>query len=1329
MINFKQARKKLSKTFTGVAGASSSIDDLAKGISILGASTGEPNFTSVGLITSACAKAAKGASSLLARLTDKEGSVEQAEDMEIIFHLVCQQSFFRTLQKHIENTPYSHASNISIDSLKLQGAKLASLSTSLSGGYIELSEDGALFAAYGERVKTLLRAIYPAHIGIDDEASRLIKEAIQLVKVASSRHPALRYHFQMESHLDIQLQVRELKKFMENPEFQMSGTSEGAAVETVGSSLPSLHTRNVSDAEAKLAEVYRVLSVNPEVGSEALAELESISESIRKQFEAARNHLELGNLARAETVFRSVEKLLNRLSEPENIELRARSIANLGLIYYRRGKTRRARGYFRFSYRLHPDHPNIRNLRALSLHIEGHTDDAISFLEGEINKPAPARGSQQLYAQLLADSGETKLALEYIEGLASDDLEWVEIRARILMTMEQYSDARSILERVSDDQLTFEMKEQLAYCLAFPLVDRNHGPLRILQEQDKRDLDQAIELLEEPRRRYQVQGNQPAELQVQINIAVFQSRGGNLEGARQTLNAALAHSPNSSEALENRFIVLQKLGLHEEARNDAGALFSIEESTHSAARFAEALLCLDQFRPALKFIAECEESLLGAGDHLSLQCCKLQALQARHERNQAENHAIWIEERFAQSAFALHILARYYSSIKKDEKAEQLFCASIESAQEAEKVAITHDFGLHYYQRGNWSRALEHLTQHNTEPTKSPLFGEVLHCYYELRDFERIIILCKGIEETELSPLSQNIYANTLLELSELGKAAEVLECLIDTTRRSNYRVTLAQVYHRLGKLERSENLLQDAFNDDSDNLNTLIQLSQVAYQLGLHQQGFDLGVRAYEIDPTSVNAMSCVCQVTFLSAEDVDLGNHELKILDECREKHPGIQKIRFKEDEGGKIDPTPIMEMAREQHERMLEILKGYNENRAPMLTLVEATGRDYWSIWRGLTKQRDCKIYMCSGTHDEQDDQIKIAMEAPEVVMDSTSILTAYGLGILDLANDCFKKIYVPIVTLDELRDSYNQLKQFMGSTGGGTLIPVDDSFVLVEDTPGRIEEEAQQLESILAFLGGSSVEIVGLDPDYLRKREEEEPWKSLPDSAFFCFAVSHSKGAPLWSDQMAIVHIHKSLDKGKGFCTRAFLARAREEGHIDSDQLDDALLWLLENNYTFVAEHASTLPRYADRSDYAISDFGRLLIQRIGDESWNNESCSRIYGAAFARLWVSCPRAKRSDWVDAVVVALAGVSDEESVLMNFVTGILLELMHRPSQYFGLLNMLILTSKTYADLSCQFRALLSVTVGVVNKLDPQRLFLMPAALADWNHQLRVQTRLEAI
>jgi len=1329
MQTFKQARKKLSKSFANISEASASIDDLAAAISILGAAGGEPTTTSVALVTSVFAKAAKGASSLLARLTDKTGPVEQARDLELIFHLVCQESFFRVLHKHIEDTPYLHHSKVSPESLKLPGGKLTELSTSLSGGYIALSEDGSLYTAYSERVRVLLREIYPTHIGIDDEVSQVMADAIQLVRDSIPHQPALHAHFQMESHYDTQQRVRDLQKSLETQRIQMPIASEGAAFEGNSTPLPTLRSANVTDAEAKLAEVCRILSVDLEANSVAIAELDSISESIRKQFDKARNHLENGELVRAEAEFRSVEKLLRSSSEPDKIHLRARSISNLGLISYRRGTPRRARRYFLFAYGLYPDHPNIRSLRALALCIEGRTDEAVEFLADEIKENEPNPGGQQLYVQLLANCGETERALEYINGLATDDTTWIEIRARILMSMGQYSVARSILEDGIDKRPTLEMKEQLAYCLGLPLVGCRKTLPVVLQDQHKEDLDRAIKFLNESLHHYKLQGNLEAELQVLINISAFQSRLGWLKAAQQTLNAALQRSPRSREALENRFIVLQKLGLHEEARNDARTLYSIEESADNATRFTEALLCLDQFRQALKFIAECENTLEEAQDHPALQCCKLQALQERHERKQAEKQAELIEAKFSDSAFALHVLAHYYSSLKKDEKAEELFISAIEHAHGPEKAGITHDYGLHFYQRSNWSRAAEFLTRHITEPRKSHLFGEILNCYYQLRNFQQVMHLCDNVDETELSPLALNVLANTLLELSEFGKAAEVLECLIDHTRRSNYRVTLAQVYHRLGKLERSENLLQDAFNDDPRNLTTLIQLSQVAYQLGLHRQGFDYGIKAYKIDSTSVHAMTCILQVTFLGSEAIELGEHDLEIVQKCRDNHPGIQKIQFEQKEDGRIDPTPILEMAREQHDRMGAILKAYHKNKAPLLTLVEATGLDYWTAWNGMITQRDGKVYMSSGTHDVQSDQLQIALGASQVVMDATSILTAHGLGLLDVASSCFERILIPIVTLDELRNSYNQLKQFAGTHGRATLVPVEDRFVLVEHTAEDLQNERQKLEKILAFLESPQVDIVGLDPEYLHKRENEEPWKSLPESAFFSLAVSQSRRAPLWSDQMAIVEIHKSLNEGKGFCTQAFLTRAKQRGQITNDQLDDALLWLLEHNYTFVSEHASTMARQAQKSEYNVTDFGRSLIQRIGDENWNNESSSRVYGGAFARIWASCPREKRSEWVAAAMTALANTLNSDSVLLNFAIGVLLELKDRPAQHFGLLDMLIQTSEANSDLRFKLRVLLRATSGSVERTVPLRQLLIPATLAEWRRQRWVQAMIEAL
>lgn len=1249
---------------------------------------------------------------------------DRADSLSYEIHLICQYSYFDSMAQTLALLPNKiKEKQLSPTTFKpLPNLQFEKFDLSLETARTNLLGCDELFTRYNKRLEAILTFICPENINISEQISQIGEKARERAKTAISIHPELS---RLQSNLLLSKIDQQTSGIASNPtdSYRKHRELEPADV-TITSNAPTTGIRESygEDDRQKLDKILKLLDEKPDLTSK-------VDPSLITQFEKAKSHLNEGTFEKAEHQFETLIGILEELgSDEETIQLRGRCESNLGIALYQQRKRDESLKHFDNAFNLNPKNITIATLKAQCCHWQGETDQALSLLERlHIENPENTMVLVTL-ADIEADKFGPLAALKRLEEQENyTDEAYSLTKAQHLVKSGRIDDAiEDLRQALNKNKDSFQIKMSLAAAL----LRQSGSDLRLATHPDskikKEHLQEARSLLESVEEEIKNKGTSNYLHSLRFDLGLVYLLSNQPTQAVEQFEGIKKDQVDCAEISQNLILAY----LLSEQREDALILArkSAEKypSLESYRSFCGCLNANRKFKNTLDFMAK--DGLFAAdfaGDSI-LQIQKFEALQGLHMKTEADKIAKALEANFPKDSRVLACLGEYYFTRRNIEEGERLFNDAILFSREGLANLLANQFGLLLWRAGETEKALPMLRRGFLADEENPLSYEISDCLLTKGELSqaRDLISTQDIEGADTRTL--DLRSAIAIKMSDFRDAYQVLEHLIQKSERPEYRFRLVYVSQVLGKDERASDILDDTYEKFSADVRVIVRLSATHYERGEFKKGFLYAKEAYQIDNENKDAIISICRALTVPEGSLDLTGEEQKLLQDCIEKNKGLEKITCTRNSDGKTNLSPILDRVRSRSEYSQETIDSYQASRGSLFNLLPLCGGNLWECYRSAINSSNVNIFSATGTASEQQEQIEVALNANEIVLDFTTILVLFEVGLTEIILQKFDTVYVPGAILIAFKQALSEVVAFAG--GRGVLSFDGGQFQMANYPEGFHEQSRESLQRIVDFLQSSNVVLRGVQPEKIEGLDENSDLNNLPDLIFSPFALAAELSAPCWSDQGQLMSAMSRNSKPvKSFNTHSLIMALEKDGVIGTNFAEDTIIALISLGYRSISNRSTTIVRCVEKGDNNSTEIGRRLIKRINNSDWEPNSSAAVLGEATARIWLhnSLPREVKFRWIGIVAKEIEKGLFNPDIIYPFLHGTFILLKFRPSLFFGLYDQIGLGFSKAAEIERGFlrRVKIAMADAFAQKAR-QGFWFFDDVTAKWVSQARLET-----
>jgi tetratricopeptide (TPR) repeat protein len=1289
----------------------------------------------IALVSHALAKTLRGVSILILGLSTEDAATQnylsEPERLRAIRRLIVHQAYLEEISSELLRLPKESEliefPNVAF-SLITDGPEPPAISPSCSLVNLESSEE--IFAPYRRQLEDLVVALCRSNpeisINVDDIDQRARQKAIAAIEA----NPLLSQVFVNNTLKDISAKLGTLEDAILNP--KRNDTSSTFVNENLSVVVEQLINNRFAKFEEKqqivstqISEIHQRISPNSLIDATELTITKSITQKIKSLFDRARFELQKGSLRSGESGFKTVIELSEGLEGEEILELRARSTSNLGLVLYINGDTHGGAAEFESAYEIFPSNSNIAALKGLALHLKGQTDEAIAHLLSALEKNGESEAAITILAQLLEAAVSPEAAIDLLEKHPLRNEGWYDTFGRVLCSKGAYVQAVEILnEGLSKFENSVALKIGKAVAISMPLttgqlLKYGHRPPDEIAE-----LRIAEALFKEASNSLRNRDRNREFIEVLLNHAAILLTLDRSDDALHVLREAELIDCSDTRLL-NLLVGANWSANHlTEAKKYAELHFAAEQTPEVAGKLVAILISSGLPEEALALIERLESQGSEFLDNTLIQSEKLDALRRSHNREAADNFAVELAQRFPQDAFTLGAIGDFYDARNDPHQAEEFLTQAIATAKNPEEANYFRShLGEFFYRQRDWRKAIENLHSDFENLEHCRYVREIAHSYLEVGDIETAAKIVFSIPREDSPPDLLEIRSWVEHQLFHYEECRDTLKVLSRKAPRVVWSLKLADASNRVGKREIAYGILRDLFDQNPDDIEVAVMVSQACYMMNFQKEAFAFARDAYLKAPNDQRVKSLISRALLFDPDEVELTKDDARIVQECLVDNDSLEAIPITTETSGQIDVSPILDRIRDNDLAKRELLSKYHQLSAPLSMLLSRACADIWSAWKAMAFSSDGSIYMSGGTQTEQENQIINAAKSKSIVMDFSSILTLAALDKFDLILRKYDSIYISSDTVSNFQQSLDLVQSLRKSTG--SMLHQDGRFYFIEQQKGESDTDSASISNILDFLDHEKVQARGLQPRVLKLWKESEGLKLMPEIMFLPIGVSLSMNLPYYTDQLFCGATATSLGNPGSFCTQAFLRSCLSDKIISEDDYEEAVIQLVGLNYNFTSISKHTLLKALQRDGGESGEITKKILARCCNERARNESTSKILGDAASTAWLdSKGLVKDRNQVLYEFADAAGVFEQITLLpVSFVSGFSAGCVSIPSAIFGMLDTLkkreSLTQSARWSLS-QLEAYMGVSVlrGLNSRTD--MWFPMHN---DWFDQTRLQ------
>lgn len=1057
----------------------------------------------------------------------------------------------------------------------------------------------------------------------------------------------------------------------------------------------------------------------------SLAGAGEVSEQLRinkAMFDKAKAILEKGQVGNAQTLFETVAQDLAQSTIPDAVFLRARAIGNVGHCLHRLGRNREAAPYFREGHKLAPQHLRMRVNLALAELTEGNPVAGEAILRDILAEKADEPDVIELLADSLSRREEHAAALEVLKAHPRQTENYFcmlsLIQGRLGFHEEALVSAKAGITKVPEaDYAEF----CAAMALVEPILDDGKESLRRFESGSVVRLAEAVGHLE---RAVAIarKGENIALLRLYLsNLCGIYGSLGRRENALKAGEEARALGDASHQLNVNLFAAQINLRRIDDAITTARLLRGQEPLSISIAREMHANMADDRYPAMIAVFDETATTSSEVANDPQLVALRIHAQRFLPDRPAARAALTVAFGRFGRDP---HLLTQeaHLAEDEGDHAAAEAAYLEAEGVGTAKTRHIARiECGLYYYRRRQYAKALDRIVAPSEDPLQSESLTEYLVSLHHLKRYPELAEA--GLRYREARKFKQPIWELTAVALAHLGRLPEsqtIHRELVQHLPSVQNHLALAGIHYRRNAPEQAITVLESARAKFPKDFYVNANLSGLYFVTRQYPKSLEAAKRAYRLAPKRADAHAGLLR--FLTVGDrITLSKPDQDLLQEVLLKADSIQRFNLKHLPDGGIDFTEMVDVLKEPQKQNDRIREEYHKKRLPVSVLANALSRDLVDTWFGVTHGEGERLFCALGTVEEQEAEGKQALEAAEVVLDGSALLTLQYIGLLSLLPKLYSRIYVPNALRERFVEDLHQVASTVGSAG--SLRVEDDKLRLSEIGSDYHDRKLETLRAIVAFLESPAVTVEGLDQNAWREWQELRSIPVFADWMMTPMLLAQSKRCALLSDEHAMRLIAREKYGVPGFWTQAFLRAAAHRRLQTLAEHNRSTMRLVALNYDYVSITDEMVADTLAKENHARSRTLRNVFRLLESGGYSGQRSASLMGGIAGRTWFNSSADStptRQEWLDACVTSLSAATNRITVLIEFTTSAVIPLIHFPESVSALFLALAahprLTPEEQAVVREVARRVIPMMAETTSGMFNPRLHAAWVRLAEW-------------
>ena len=1051
---------------------------------------------------------------------------------------------------------------------------------------------------------------------------------------------------------------------------QPSSIPTGLPVQPLISEAIAPVARGVQAIDERLARLEQQLASTSAVQASAAIEVSAQLRANKAMFDRAKSLLEEGKLTAAASLFETVAAELAPITTEEAVNLRARAIANLGHSAHRLGRDGDAIRFFREAHVMAPANVRLRVNAAVADFLDKNiaaAEAALRQLHAELPEESDVL---ELLAEAMAQRGGREEALELLESSPRTGEHYLCTLSGLQLNLGRIEDA----EKTARDALrrypqSHQAQFALGLALAAPILNRE-GRAELISGADRTRLREAATQLDAAAataRREEQRGRLGLYLS---NLCGVRSAIGEHEAAVAAGVEARDISPDDAVLLRNLFTAQVMLERFDDAAATALEIGRLEPGPDAVSREMDALVGSNHYERALA-VFDCAAATPGVDSDPRLLALRVECLRKRPDLDAAERA---LADAYAKVGRAVELLlqeAWMRSVAAQHALADQLFVEAERVAVGREQIVARRRYGLYLHRRRRWAEAAARLIHGDEDPVASVVAIEYLHCLFELKRMPEVVEIGRAIIAAgEFRAPIWELTAQALATLGRLKDAEKLFRELVQHEPTEQQHLALASICYRSRGLNAAIKVLEAAQTQQPKSYYVQANLSGLYFARREYRKAFDAAKRAIEIAP--MRQEGHVAIVRILGAGDqLVLSDKEKELLLESVAHTAAVRQFQMKID-GDNIDLSEIIEVLKEQSAHTQQAMQVYREKRLPVTMLAVILGRSLVDVWMGITRSTMERVFVGSGTYEEQAAEHQLAGSAAEVVLDASALLTLQALGLLPALVRRFSKVHVATATFEKFSEELGALKSFAPSVG--TMGYEGDRIQIVEYGPEVHAQKLAILEEIVAFLESDVVSHEGLDekswPDWqAHKAAELGAWILHP------ILIAKAKGWAFCSDEQGFRSLAQHSHGVAGFSTQALLRALVDRHLLDEAGYHRAVVKLVALNFDFVSLALNDVLQHLKDTGYMRTEIFGKLLRQLQASAYTDEKSPWILGGLIGHLWFerSADATDRVEWIGLCIDSLNTAKQPALAILEVLAAAGIQLAYFPEAFTALMHFL--------------------------------------------------------
>ena len=311
-----------------------------------------------------------------------------------------------------------------------------------------------------------------------------------------------------------------------------------------------------------------------------------------------------------------------------------------------------------------------------------------------------------------------------------------------------------------------------------------------------------------------------------------------------------------------------------------------------------------------------------------------------------------------------------------------------------------------------------------------------------------------------------------------------------------------------------------------------------------------------------------------------------------------------------------TKLHHYLEKQSKSVQQISAHFKKDLFPIGAFSKLLGKDLFTTWSGLLGNQNLLLRCASGSTEEQNQELNLALNEKEVVIDLIALFTLAHLECLNVLKKMFEKVYITTSSRDKILEiigdhQIDKRKSYL------TASSQDGKFIHEEISPEDLAKVTSFLQKLFDFVN-ENLTVSGFK--HIFSSEEDRLREMIGENSLDSIKLAEERNCVIYSDDLSLRSLAQ-MEKGiKGVSIQNVLRAALEKNLITRPEYEEKILTLVKSNYDYISISADTLWYCVEKENFKETSDVKLLFSRIEKKETSISSAINVLGEFTKLVWL-------------------------------------------------------------------------------------------------------------